>query len=206
MKFAEESLENFAALLASNSPVPGGGGAAAMAGALGVALCSMAGTFTVGKKKYADVEDDIKNILKKAEILRKNLLALVDEDAKNFEPLSRAYAIPKNDPARAEIMEEALLKACEVPMKIIKNCAEAVDLLEEMFSKGSRLLLSDVGSGALLCGAAMESALMNIFINTALMSDEEKAGAIAAEADEIALLSYGKVCGISANVFALICG
>ena len=200
MKFVEESLESFAGLLASKSPVPGGGGCAAYVGALGVALCSMAGNFTLGKKKYADVEDSVKIILEKAERLRKNLLELVDEDAKNFEPLSKAYGIPKDDPKRAEILENALLSACEVPLEIIKNCAEVVDLLEEMFQKGSRLLISDVGCGALFCRSAMEAAALNVFVNTALLRDRKNAAAIESKIDEILSRYCPKASEIFENV------
>ncbi|MDR2664773.1 MAG: cyclodeaminase/cyclohydrolase family protein, partial [Oscillospiraceae bacterium] len=91
----------FANALASSSPTPGGGGAAALAGALGVALGSMVGSLTLGKKKYADVQGDIERIMESAAALRGELLALIDGDAAAFEPLSRAYGIPKDDPSRA---------------------------------------------------------------------------------------------------------
>ncbi|MBR1487196.1 MAG: cyclodeaminase/cyclohydrolase family protein [Synergistaceae bacterium] len=204
INFIQESCESFAAQLASNSPVPGGGGGAAFVGALGVALCSMAGNFTLGKKKYADVENDVKKILEKCERLRKNLLALVDEDAKNFEPLSKAYRIPKDAPQRAEILENALLNACEVPLKIVKNCAEVIDLLDEMFQKGSKLLISDVGCGALFSRAAMEAAALNIFVNTALLRDREKAKALEAETNEILSRYCPKASEISEDVKNLI--
>ena len=168
-----ESCENFAALLASKTPTPGGGGAAALVGALGVALCSMAGNFTLGKKKYADVEDDIKIILDKAEKLRLELLSLIDEDARAFAPLAEAYAIPKDNPKRAEILEVATLNACEAPVKMVMCCASAIELLNEMLDKGSRMLISDVGCGALLSLAAMEAAAMNVFINTVSLNNDQ---------------------------------
>ncbi|MBR2208875.1 MAG: cyclodeaminase/cyclohydrolase family protein [Synergistaceae bacterium] len=184
MKLIQESCEKFAKLLASKSPVPGGGGASAIVGALSVALCSMAGNFTVGKKKYADVEDDIKIILEKAENLRLKLLELVDEDAKAFEPLSQAYSIPKDNPERDEILEKALLNACKAPLKIIESCAEVIKLLEEMSEKGSKLLISDVGCGAYLCRAAMESAALNIFVNTTLLKNREEAAKLEAQTEK----------------------
>ncbi|MDY6433024.1 MAG: cyclodeaminase/cyclohydrolase family protein, partial [Synergistales bacterium] len=153
-----ESCENFSELLAAKISVPGGGGAAALVGALGAALCSMAGNFTLGKKKYAEFEEDIKKILTKAEKIRLRLLELVNEDAEAFTPLAEAYAIPKDDPERGEILEKALLNACKAPLEMIEQCAEVINLLEEMLTKGSRLLISDVGCGALLSRAAMESA------------------------------------------------
>ena len=185
MKLINESCEKFSQLLASKSPVPGGGGAAAIVGALSAALCSMAGNFTLGKKKYADVEEDIKIILEKAENLRLKLLELVDEDAEAFEPLSKAYSINKEDHGRDEILEQALLNACKAPLKMIESCSEIVILLEEMLVKGSRLLISDTGCGALLCKAAMESAALNVFVNTSLMKDRDEASKIEARTDEI---------------------
>ena len=184
MKLIQESCEKFAQLLASKSPVPGGGGASAIVGALSVALCSMAGNFTVGKKKYADVEDDIKIILEKAEDLRLKLLELVDEDAEAFEPLSQAYSIPKDNPERDEILEKALLNACKAPLKIIESCAEVIKLLEEMSEKGSKLLISDVGCGAYLCRAAMESAALNVFVNTTLLKNREEAAKLETQTEK----------------------
>ncbi|MBR0094824.1 MAG: cyclodeaminase/cyclohydrolase family protein, partial [Synergistaceae bacterium] len=109
----KESCERFSELLAEKLPTPGGGGAAAYVGALSAALCSMVGNFTLGKKKYAEFEEDVKEILLKAERLRLRLLSLVDEDAQAFSPLAEAYALPKDAPRRDEILEKALLNACE---------------------------------------------------------------------------------------------
>ncbi len=185
MKFIQESCEKFSELLAAKVSTPGGGGAAALTGALSAALCSMVGNFTLGKKKYADVEDDIKIILDKAEKLRLRFLELVDEDAQAFEPLSQAYAIAKDNPERDKILEQALLNACKAPLKMLEQCAEVIKLLEEMFAKGSRLLISDVGCGASLCNAAMESAALNIFVNTSLLKDRNNAAELEAQTDKI---------------------
>lgn len=183
------SCGDFAAALASRTSVPGGGGAAAMAGALGIALCSMAGNFTAGKKKFAAVEGDVQRILAEAEALRIRLLELVDADADAFEPLGRAYAIPKEDPSRAQILEEAAQNACKAPLEMVHCCGKALLLLEEMLEKGSKLLISDVGCGALLCKAAMESAAMNVFVNTATLRDRETARQLEQQADD-ALRTY----------------
>ena len=177
------SCTEFAALLAAKVPVPGGGGAAAMAGALGAALCSMVGNYTVGKKKYAAVEEDVKLLLKKADEYREKLLALVDEDARAFEPLSAAYAIPKGDPSGAEILEKATLAACKAPMEMVRCCAAVITLLEEMAEKGSTLMLSDAGCGAILCRSAMECAAMNVFINTGSLKDRAAAETLETEVD-----------------------
>lgn len=188
-KMTNLSCTDFALRLASSAPVPGGGGAAALAGALGVALCSMAGNLTLGRKKYAAVEEDIRRILASAEALQARLLALVDEDAELFEPLSRAYSIPKDAPDRDEILKKATLNACTAPLEMMRCTAEAIDLLEEMLEKGSVMLVSDVGCGAILCRAALQAASLNIFINTKTLSDRAAAARLDEEADKL-LSSY----------------
>lgn len=180
-----QSCRDFAAELASKASVPGGGGAAAFTGALGVALCSMVGNFTVGKPKYAAVEGKIQKMLDQAEYLRQRFLDLVELDAEAFAPLAKAYAIPKDDPARGKVLEEATLAACQAPVEMVRLSAQAIDLLEEMAEKGSRMLLSDAGCGALLCLSAMESAAINVFVNTATIQDREAAIQMEAEVDAL---------------------
>ena len=182
-KFADMSCVGFSEILASREPVPGGGGASALVGALGVALCSMVGNLTVGRKKYAEYENDLKAILIEGEGVRKKLLELIDEDAKAFDPLAKAYSIPKDDPQRHEIMEKVLTDACIAPLEMMRCCCRAIELLEEMLDKGSVTLVSDVGCGALFSKAALSGASLNIFINSASLSDREKAKAIEREAD-----------------------
>ncbi len=198
------SCTDFAQALASRAAVPGGGGASAMAGALGIALCSMAGNFTAGKKKFAAVEADVQRILAEAEALRIRLMELVDADAQAFEPMSRAYAIPKEDPARAQIMEEAALLACQAPMEMIACCEKALRLLEEMLEKGSKMLITDVGCGAFLCKAAMESAAMNVFVNTKTMKNRERAAMLEREVDETLQVCLPLADKITASVTAYI--
>lgn len=188
-QLTEYSCSAFGEALASKASVPGGGGAAALAGALGVALCSMVGNFTTGKKKYACFEEDIQRMLSDGENLRIRLLELVDADALAFEPLSKAYAIQKDDPNRDKIMEEATINACQAPLEMISCCGKALLLLEEMLEKGSKMLISDVGCGALLCKAAMESAALNVFVNTGTLTDRETAEKMEQQVDE-ALVTY----------------
>lgn len=173
------TIETFVEELASNAPVPGGGGASALVGAIGVALGNMVGSLTVGKKKYADVEEEIKALKEKSTALQDKLLQLVEEDAKVFEPLSRAYGLPsgtdEEKAEKAKVLEEALNLACSVPMQIMETIGEAVSILEEFNEKGSRLAISDVGCGAICCQAALRAASLNVFINTKLMKDKENA-------------------------------
>lgn len=181
----EKNIDKFLAELASSAPTPGGGGAAALTGALGIALGNMVGSLTLGKKKYADVQEDIAELNAKAEALRAGFVALVDADAEAFAPLSRAYSIPKDDPARDEIMEPALLKAAEPPLEIMRKCAEALDLIAGYAAKGSALAISDAGCAAALCGAAMEAAALNVKINTKSMKNRAVADNINAEMNEL---------------------
>ncbi len=181
----EKNIDKFLEALASSAPTPGGGGAAALCGALGIALGNMVGSLTLGKKKYADMHEDIAELNAKAEALRAGFVALVDADAEAFAPLSRAYSIPKDDPARDEIMEPALLKAAEAPLEIMRKCAEALDLISGYAAKGSALAISDAGCAAALCGAAMESAALNVKINTKSMKNRAVADNINAEMNEL---------------------
>lgn len=179
------SLEQFSAKLASAAPTPGGGGAAALAGALAAALGNMVGSLTVGKKKYADVEDRIIELNAASEELRLKLLAQMDEDAKAFEPLSKAYGIPKDDPNRDQVLEECLHAAAEPPMNILRLSCEAAELIAEYGEKGSRLVISDAGCAAALVEGAIRSAALNVAINTRLMKDREYAEAMNKELDEL---------------------
>ena len=171
----EKSLPEFLAALASKDPVPGGGGASALIGALGASLCSMVANLTSGKPKYAEYQADIEKILSLAAASSTRLLELIEEDAKGFEPLAAAYAIPKDNPDRAEILEAALAEACAAPLGIVKEAANVAGLAEALLSKGSKLAVSDVGVAATACRAAMEGAAMNIFINTKLLKNRDHA-------------------------------
>ena len=202
----DKSCRDFAALLAAKESVPGGGGAAAYVGALSAALCSMVGNFTTGKKAYAQVEEDIQDLLQRAYAVQERLLSLVDEDARAFEPLSRAYGIPKDDPARVAKLEEATKGACVPPMEMMRQICRTIDLLEEMGRKGSKMLVSDVGCGALLARAALEAASLNVFVNTKTLQDRTRALVLEAECDAM-LASYGpKAETIAADVMARIRG
>lgn len=181
----ERDIQNFLAALASKAPTPGGGGAAALCGAVGIALGNMVGNLTLGKKKYAEVQEDIAALNAKAEALRADFLALIDADAAAFEPLSRAYGIPKDDPTRGEVMEAALMRAAEPPLEIMRKFVKALELIAEYAAKGSALAISDAGCAAAITRAACEAAALNVLVNTKPMRDREKAGEINREANEL---------------------
>ena len=138
----------------------------------------------------------------RAQNLREKCLSLIDGDAEVFAPLARAYGIPKDDPDRESIMEEALKGACGVPMEIMRTCAEALDVIREFAEKGSKLAISDAGCGAICCKAAMQAASLNVFINTKSMKDRTCAEALEAEANAL-LEQYTK---LGDEVFDLVSG
>ena len=185
MSMNDMSLKDFAQELAAKTSVPGGGGAAALAAALGAGLGSMVGVFTVGKAKYAAVEPDILKLMEKAEDLRIQLLNCIDEDAEGFEPLSRAYGIPKDAPGRDEELEKCLHNAAAVPMKIAELSCQVIELAEEFAAKGSTLMISDAGCSAVLAWAALYAAVLNVRVNTKLMKDRDYAEKLNVRADEL---------------------
>ena len=189
MGFSTSTCTEFVEVLSSKAPVPGGGGASALVAAVGTALGNMVGSLTVGKKKYADVEDEIIECKKEADEIAKEFLELMDKDAEAFEPLSRAYGLPKSTPEeiaeKEEIMENALNVACGVPIEIMKTCARGIDLVEVFAAKGSRIALSDAGVGATLLKSAMQGASLNVYINTKSMKDRKRAEELNQLADSL---------------------
>ncbi|HBQ63807.1 MAG TPA: sugar ABC transporter substrate-binding protein [Clostridiales bacterium] len=184
-----ESCREFIDKLASAAPVPGGGGASALVGALGVALGSMVGNLTLGKKKYDSVQQDIQRLLADGRALQEEMEELVTEDAMVFEPLAKAYGMPKNTDEekqeRERVMEQALRTACSVPLKIMACALKAIAMHEELAEKGSRLAVSDVGVGVLFCKSALFGASLNVYINTSLMTDRETAHKLEGQADQM---------------------
>ena len=192
MDMTMESCRKFVEVLASDAPAPGGGGAAALVGAIGTALGNMVGSLTVGKKKYADVQDEIIALKAKCDQLQKDLLDQVEADEINFLPLAKAYGIPKDDPNRDTVMEEATLIACSTPIKIMELCCEAIDCIKIFADKGSRLAVSDAGCGAVVCKAALQAASLNVFINTKTLKNRDKAEDLNRHAN-VMLNTYGQL-------------
>lgn len=178
-------MEEFLTKLASREPVPGGGGASALVGAVSCALLSMVSNLTSGKKKYAGFQPRIDELLPYLETKREELLADIKKDADAFYPLSQAYSIPKDAPDRDTVMEKALLDAAEAPLSMMEDIYELVPVLEELKDNGSRLAISDVAVSASACSMALKGAVMNIYINTKSMKNREKADALNERADEI---------------------
>lgn len=200
----KEILGQWVDALASKAPVPGGGGASALGGALAAALGQMVANLTVGKKRYADVEEEMQQSLFALNILQMELMALADKDAEVFAPLAASYGMPtETEEQKAEkerVMEANLLAASLVPLKMMEKASAVLDILGLLEEKGSRMAVSDVGVAVQFARAALNGAVMNIYINTRSMKDREKAEELnesarklietgTAQADEI----YGKV-------------
>ena len=187
-------IEEFTDVLSSKAPTPGGGGASALAGAIGASLGCMVSNLTIGKKKYASVENDIKEALQKLEVLRDRMLSLIDEDARAFAPLAAAYSLPKDTPKQIEIRNNVMKTATEganqPPLKIVDTAIEIIDVLDILAEKGSIIALSDVGCAVVNAKAALEGAILNVYINKGSVP-VEKIEKAKLKADRI----YNKVVG-----------
>ncbi|MDD2261095.1 MAG: cyclodeaminase/cyclohydrolase family protein [Clostridia bacterium] len=187
--FRNKSIEEFIEVLSSKEPVPGGGGASAFAASMGTALASMVGNLTLGKKKYIDVQEDIKILQDKTKVLTDELMNLIDEDAKVFLPLSKAYSLPSTTEEekiyKDQIMEEALNIASSVPVKIMEKSHQMLLLLDEYADKGSKIAISDVAVSAVMLKAAISGASVNVYINTKMMKDRTVADKLNSYCDEL---------------------
>ena len=197
MDMTLESCRKFVEVLASSAPAPGGGGAAALVGAIGTALGNMVGSLTVGKKKYADVEAEIIALKEKCDA-QTELLDQVEADDKGFVPLAKAYGIPKDDPNRDAILEEATITACAVPMHIMELCCQALEYVAVFAAKGSRLAVSDAGCAAVCCKAGLQAASLNVFINTKSLKNRTVAEEMNAKANGM----LEKYCALADEIFA----
>ena len=181
------SLDKFSEELFSKNAIPGGGGATALVGSLAVSLGAMAANLTVGKEKYAEYTTRLEEILIRAEELRLHLLELIDEDAKGFGEVSKAYKLKPKD---EEVIEKALVSAATPPLNMMEALKEVIELLDELSDKTSVLVVSDVGVGAKLAGAALSSAYLNVVVNTSLMKNQGMADSMEKKAENLHF--YGK--------------
>ena len=165
-KLAMQSCTAFTVNLASRTLLPGGGSAAALIGALSVSLCQMVSSLSVRKKKYASCREDLQHIIHKADSLREDFLQLMDEDAEAFEPLVKAYSLPKRTPGYVDILTGATLTASRLPYRMMESCCDAIHILEDLEGKCNRSMLSDVGCAAIMAKAALEASYLNVLINT----------------------------------------
>jgi formiminotetrahydrofolate cyclodeaminase len=173
----KKTLQSFLDELASSSPAPGGGSVAALAGALGAALTSMVCNLTIGKKKYADVEETMKGILKESEDLRARFTLLIEKDTEAFNKVMEAFSLPKENDAQRALREAAIVAATKeatlVPLEVMKHCIDGLALAQKVASSGNKNSISDAGVSAFMLHAACESAALNVRINLNGLSDME---------------------------------
>ena len=185
----DTEIEPFLDALASNSATPGGGSAAAIIGAMGAALVSMICNLTIGKKKYADVEAELKGVLAKAEKLRRRLTGMIEDDVQAFDAVMAAYGMAKetdaDKAARGEAIQAALKQATDVPLRCCHAAREVIDLAAIASDKGNLNVISDAGVGALSAYAALRSAALNVFTNAKMITDRTFAEAKLKEVNEL---------------------
>jgi formiminotetrahydrofolate cyclodeaminase len=199
-----ESLTGFLASVASSNPVPGGGSVSAHAGALAAALVQMVAGLTIGKKKYATVEPEMKELALKAVSLANTLESLVKRDAEAYSLVSDAYKLPKEPPdaatLRLQAVTKALLKAAEVPLETARVAADVADLAAIVAEKGNSNAITDAGVAALLAEAACKGASYNVRVNVSALEDKAKGEPLAREAKEL----VGRATAAAAKTTAIV--
>ncbi|WP_227766009.1 cyclodeaminase/cyclohydrolase family protein [Zhaonella formicivorans] len=183
------SLRKVLEVSASDSPTPGGGSVSAMVGSLGTAMVAMVGNLTVGKEKYKDVEPKVQEILTKAKDIMTKLEELVDKDIAEFGNFMDVLKMPKDTEEqkakRAELMQKALVGATDTPLEIARVCLEALKIAEELSTIGNKGAISDVGVGAYVAEAALNSVLLSVDINIPSIKDQEYVAKALAEKNRL---------------------
>ncbi len=183
------TINEFIEKLGSKDAVPGGGGAAALTASLGISLCKMAANLTVGKKKFADVEAEMYEIIAECDKLSAEFVGLIQKDADGFLPLSKAYGLPteteEQKKYKEETLERELVHAAAVPFEIMEKCARAIELSAIVAEKGSKLVVSDAACAINTCMSALKCASLNVYINTKYMKDRDKASELNQKADNL---------------------
>jgi formiminotetrahydrofolate cyclodeaminase len=181
-KLTHHTVAGFLDALASSAPAPGGGSVAALSGALGAALVSMVCNLTLGKKKYAAVQDDISALVEQSESLRQRLTDLLEADVEAYTGVSSAYKMPRKTPeqkaVRSAAIQEALKEATQVPMQVAEECVRVLDLCTPAANKGNVNAVSDAGVAALMAEAGLRSAALNVIININAIKDKDFSSAM----------------------------
>ena len=174
--YLERPLKDFIEDTASRTPTPGGGSVAALVGALGSCLLRMVGNFTIGKEKFKSVEKDMELILSELNLFTLRFCRLMQDDISAYQNFSRVSSLPKDTPEekkiRKEALQDALKKAAEVPFKMCEDSFELLKVASRILDIGNPRLISDVGVGAILAQACLESAALNVEINLSSIRDE----------------------------------
>jgi formiminotetrahydrofolate cyclodeaminase len=177
----KQSIEFFLDELSSNKLVPGGGSAASLVAAIGIALGSMVGHLALSKKRYQSIIPEIESVIVKSEKLKRELQYLIEKDAESCESLLKAFKMPKTE--REHVMDAALEEACTIPLEIMKKTIEAINLHEQLLELGITTAISDIGVGVSFCKAALEGASLSILINTKLMKNDGMKATLNEETD-----------------------
>ena len=189
MELSELTVRSFANLLGSDAPAPGGGSAAALAGSLGAALSAMVSALTLGRKKYAEVQDLAQEGYDRASALKEDFLAAMERDTEVFNTFSAAMSLPKETPeekaVRSAAMQAALALCIESPLRMMEISFEAMKLTEKLLGKTNVNALSDLGVAALMLGTAVKGAWLNVLINLGSLKDEEAAAAYRLKGEEL---------------------
>jgi formiminotetrahydrofolate cyclodeaminase len=171
------TIAKFLDELASEQPTPGGGGAAAIMGAVGAALVSMVANLTIGKKNYEAFDAELKATNAAAEKVRAELTAAIDEDVVAFNGVMGAYGLPRGTDeekaARAAAIQAALKQATDAPLRAVKACHEVIKLSAVVAEKGNLNVISDAGVAVLAANAGLRSAALNVYINAKSIKDRE---------------------------------
>jgi len=199
-------IEKYLADAAAGIPAPGGGSVSALAGALGASMAAMAANFTVGKKKFAAVEPEVRAILAECEAGGRRLLELMDADVAAYSTVSAAYGMPRESDeqkaARAAAIQDALKVALAEPLAAFRQCAALVQQLDRLVETANPNLISDVGVAAILLEAALRGAKLNVEINLASLKDEALVVAIRAEIDRAAAEAACMAASVVGRVYA----
>jgi len=191
--YLDGSIKQYLDDSASGKAAPGGGSVSALGGALGAAMASMASNFTIGKKKFADVEDKVKEILALCEEKRMKLLELMDADVSEYSKVTSAYGMPRDTDeqksARTAAIQEALKAAMAVPLEAFRACNDVIMSLKNLVDIANPNLVSDVGVAAMLCSAGLDGAKLNVEINLSFLKDEELVSKVREEVDSTSFLA-----------------
>lgn len=191
MDYVDAPLRKYIEDASSGTPTPGGGSVAALVGALGTAMASMASSFTIGNEKFKNVEPEVRMILGKCNEGREELLNMMNEDVKCYSCVTEAYSLPKSTDnekkERTEAIQEALKKAVDIPLKVLHSCLKVLEEIRRLADITNPNLISDVGVAALLTNAALLGGKLNVDINIASIKDETLVKKVGMEATNLEL-------------------
>ena len=205
------SVEEFAAVTASDAPAPGGGSVSALAGSLGGALAEMVANLTVGKAKYAEVEDEMKELSAKGAEIRKELIAGIQKDTESFTLYMNALGMPKDTDeqkaARREAMQNGLKEAAKVPLEVAETAAKIFPIAEAVVKRGNTNAVTDGLVASMMARTAVIGALFNVKINLGSIKDEAFVAEMAAKVEALEKLAITseqailKSCELSDNLY-----